>query len=75
VVFLLLFSLLFAAPGWAQQLFTDYFACDVNSACVVFSQQCEELGPKAVNREPDYTPIVAGLAVKSGKTGASRRAE
>jgi outer membrane receptor protein involved in Fe transport len=45
----------------ARQLFTDYYTCAPNLACVILGRRLLEMGPRFNVDEPDYSRIVAGF--------------
>jgi iron complex outermembrane receptor protein len=51
----------------AQQLFTDYYSCAPNLACISFSRRLLEVGPRIVDFERDYSRVLAGFRGELGK--------
>ena len=44
-----------------RQLLADNYACDANRSCFNFRKRLLELGPRRIEKERDYTRIVAGF--------------
>ncbi len=51
----------------ARQLFTDFYACDANLACISYSKRFPEFGPRIAEFVHDYSRIVAGFRGELGE--------
>ena len=51
----------------SQQLFSDYYVCGPNVACIAFSRRLVELGPRRYDNERDYYRLLAGLRGELGE--------
>jgi len=51
----------------ARQLFTDFYSCDANLACINFGRRLLEVGPRIADYERDYSRILAGFRGELGK--------
>lgn len=45
----------------AQQLFSDFYTCGPNTACIAFARRLVELGPRRIKDDRDYYRLLAGL--------------
>ncbi len=45
----------------SRQLFSDYYVCGPNIACIAFARRLVELGPRRVKDERDYYRLLAGV--------------
>jgi outer membrane receptor protein involved in Fe transport len=51
----------------ARQLFTDFYSCDDNLACISYSKRFPEFGQRLAEHRRDYARIVAGFRGEIGK--------
>jgi outer membrane receptor protein involved in Fe transport len=51
----------------ARQLFTDFYSCDENLACISFSKRFAEFGQRLAEYRRDYARIVAGFRGELGR--------
>lgn len=51
----------------ARQLFTDFYSCDSNLACINFGRRLLEVGPRIADYERDYSRVLAGFRGELGK--------
>lgn len=45
----------------ARQVFTDYYSCEENLACVILGKRLLEVGPRYSSSEADFARVVAGV--------------